>query len=764
MSMQTDDRRRAPVPTHKSRPKESDRTTRRPMVFWDRAKVLLLLLLSFGTLVWSDSSNVPIKAVRDSFRDVATNYWWLLALAGLEVLRQLNYLIQEHSTSYYRFWNTLFSRWHARLDRTNDFTRFRLGRVVKFLIFLFILDKLLAALFDVPEPALISLPALIVRGLPMIFQVVFIMFIAVGQFAAIFWFLSRGGVDTYMPDDLETRFSDVKGQDPVLERVQENMIFLDDPESIEERGGYVPGGLLLWGPPGTGKTLMAQAVAGETAKPFVFVDPGAFVQMFMGVGILKVKSLYRKLRKLAVRYGGVIVFFDEADSLGNRGSLGAQGGGWKFGAGAGGSALDPGCNGLAYLPPASRDAIVRSEMGAAKDPIIMGGMGMGGGMGTLQALLSEMSGLKKPRGFVNRYIRRLLGMKPKPPPKYRILHIFATNMPQSLDEAMLRPGRIDRIYKVGYPSKEGRLETFRGYLETVKHNLTGAQVEQLATMTPYYSGAKIKDLVNEGLILAIRDDRDTIEWQDVWKARSLKELGPPEDVEYIQRERHAVAIHEASHAVAAHLLRAHRMIDLVSIEKRQTTLGMVASLDIEDRVTQWKTELEIDIKVSLASLAGERMFFGGDNSSGVSNDLRSATHLTSLMEGVFGMGTGITSLAGLPQNVISQTPDPTGKVVRRLADRVEQRLQELYDEVYELLEQHRDDLVRLARVLEERKTISGDEVAEVMGSPAGSWTAHFPQGFAAVNPEPLPTDGDGSGNGSGDGKIERRSEEPVAGD
>jgi cell division protease FtsH len=522
----------------------------------------------------------------------------------------------------------------------------------------------------------------------------------------------------------------------------------------------------------THNTLMAEAIAGEVGKPFVFVDPGAFIQMFMGVGILKVKRLFRKLRKLSLQHGGVIVFFDEADSLGSRGSLASGGGPFQPYE----AYDDLSCNGLGFVSAKSRRSVLES-MGVLDeavaepdrkprlvDRIMMGGMGMGGGgMGTLQALLTEMSGLKKPRGLSNR-MRRTIGMKPKPPPKYRILIMMATNMPNSLDEAMLRPGRIDRIYKVGYPSKEGRLETFRGYLETVKHNLTGAQVEQLATMTPYYSGAKIKDLVNEGLILAIRDDRDTIEWQDVWKARSLKELGPPEDVEYIQRERHAVAIHEASHAVAAHLLRAHRMIDLVSIEKRQTTLGMVASLDIEDRVTQWKTELEIDIKVSLASLAGERMFFGGDNSSGVSNDLRSATHLTSLMEGVFGMGTGITSLAGLPQNVISQTPDPTGKVVRRLADRVEQRLQELYDEVYELLEQHRDDLVRLARVLEERKTISGDEVAEVMGSPAGSWTAHFPQGFAAVNPEPLPTDGDGSGNGSGDGKIERRSEEPVAGD
>ena len=114
----------------------------------------------------------------------------------------------------------------------------------------------------------------------------------------LFWFLSRGGVDVYYPDDIKTRFSDVWGQDHVLERVKENIIFLENPEIVEDRGGYVPGGILLWGPPGTGKTLMAEAVAGETGKPYVFVDPGAFINMFMGVGILKVKRLFRKLRKL----------------------------------------------------------------------------------------------------------------------------------------------------------------------------------------------------------------------------------------------------------------------------------------------------------------------------------------------------------------------------------------------------------------------------------------------------------------------------------
>ena len=85
-----------------------------------------------------------------------------------------------------------------------------------------------------------------------------------------------------------------------------------------DRGGYVPGGILLWGPPGTGKTLMAEASAGETGKPYVFVDPSAFVQTFVGVAPMKIKHLYRKLRKLALRYGGVVVFFDEADVLGSR--------------------------------------------------------------------------------------------------------------------------------------------------------------------------------------------------------------------------------------------------------------------------------------------------------------------------------------------------------------------------------------------------------------------------------------------------------------
>src|SRR5262249_1277886 len=101
----------------------------------------------------------------------------------------------------------------------------------------------------------------------------------------------------------------------------------------------------------------------------------------------------------------------------------------------------------------------------------------------------------------------------------------------------------------------GRVRTYEGYFGKVRHELTPEQVDKLAVITPYATGATIKDLVNEALITAIRNGRDVITWQDVIKAKQLKELGPPEDVEYIERERHAVAIHEACHAIVAYRTR-----------------------------------------------------------------------------------------------------------------------------------------------------------------------------------------------------------------
>jgi cell division protease FtsH len=726
-------------PPDGGRPRDEDRLTRKPMSLWDRVKFLLLLVLVWFILVWSVMANDPLVGFSDAMRIELRTGWWVFVLIGLEVIRQIHFLISEHSAAYHRFWTqTVFGGFERVTHRRiSDWSRFRVWRLLTWLFWIAIVAVVIGKIIHTtPILALLRLPELLWKALPFVLQLAFAFFFIAFQFIGLFWLLSRGGVDVYYPDDIKTRFSDVWGQDHVLERVKENIIFLENPELVEERGGYVPGGLLLWGPPGTGKTLMAEAVAGETGRPYVFVDPGAFINMFMGVGILKVKSLFRKLRRLALRYGGVIVFFDEADSLGNRGQL-AQGGGVG---GPGRAAPAPfaaaGCHGFSYLSEDTRWTLTRlameSEIGDEPDTRrnrqMVGGLmngGNGGGMGTLQALLTELSGLKKPRGFVNRYIRRIFGMRPKPPPKYRILVMMATNMPSALDEALLRPGRIDRIYKVGYPSKAGRIRTYEGYLNKVQHELTEEQIDKLATITPYATGATIKDLVNEALITAIRNGRDVITWPDVIKAKQLKELGPPEDVEYIERERHAVAVHEACHALVAFRTRQHMEIDIATIEKGSDYLGMVASIPPEDQFTRWRSEYETDILVSLASLAGERMFFEQDSSSGVSGDLESATAVASFMEGFWGMGNTVSSYStakrlevGSPGGgrggALKKGQDPEAQARHALADRIEDNLTTLLGRTEQILRENRNQVLALAHALETHKTLSGEDIVAVM--------------------------------------------------
>ncbi|GAA1308753.1 AAA family ATPase [Planotetraspora silvatica] len=732
-----------------SGPDDRDPKTRKKISLWDRAKFLLIFSIIYLVLVWYNVvSFTGIMSFSDALVVTARERPWIFVLMGIEVLRQAHFLISERSAGYHRFWtHKVFGgsdRWSKR--RFSDWNRFRMARMLKWLFWLVVLALILGAVLDTsPVLALFKAPQLLWSALPYAAQLAFAFFFIAFQFIGMFWLLSRGGVETYFPDDIKTRFSDVWGQDHVVERVKENIVFLERPDEIEDKGGYVPSGLLLWGPPGTGKTLMAEAVAGETGRPYVFVDPGAFVNMFMGIGILKVKSLFRKLRKLALRYGGVIVFFDEADSLGRRGSLAQQGpqGQGRFGAQAG-------CHGFSYLSEDVRSMIARQSMNGQQDEgqparrnrFVMGGNMMGGGggdPGTLQALLTELSGLKKPRGIVNRHVRRLLGMRPKPPPKYRILVMMATNMPNALDEALLRPGRIDRIYKVGYPSKAGRIRTYEGYFDKVQHQLTEAQIDKLATITPYATGATIKDLVNESLINAIRDGREVIQWSDVVRAKRLKQLGPPENVEYIERERHAVAVHEACHAVVAYRTRHHLEIDLATIEKGADYLGMVSSIKPEDQFTGWRSEYEADVMVSLASLAGERMFFSDDNSSGVSGDLTSATYVTGLMESYWGMGVGVSSLPALQELQIMagkpvQKPktgeggagsgnEPSSRrddiVPDMLGERIEHNLVRLLARTEALLRDNRREVLCVAHALETHKTLDGEDVVAVIESTRG---------------------------------------------
>jgi len=336
-----------------SRPRDTDRKTRVHLSFYDRIKFLLFFTIIFFVLVWADMAGDEALSFEKALANSAYQRWWIFPLFAIEAIRQTHFLISELAAPYHGIWQKYFAFVDRIIHKLSDWTRFRLSRVIKWALVITLLSIVLGAIYkETPVRALFLAPKALWSALPIIGQLMFAVVFVIIQFVAIFWFLSRGGIDTYFPDDIKTRFTDVWGQDHVLARIRENLVFLENPESIEKLGGYVPGGILLWGPPGTGKTLMAESMAGETGKPFVFVDPGAFNNMFFGVGILKVKGLFRKLRKLALRYGGVVVFFDEADALGNRGIMTQRGPGAY-------SAVDA-CHGTAYLSDVANSVITKA--------------------------------------------------------------------------------------------------------------------------------------------------------------------------------------------------------------------------------------------------------------------------------------------------------------------------------------------------------------------------------------------------------------------
>ncbi|NUR88648.1 MAG: ATPase, partial [Nonomuraea sp.] len=230
-----------------SGPSDPEAVTRKKMALWDRSKFLLAIVLAFLVLTWKVMADFRgVVGFTEALQAIARAYPWIFWLAGAEVLRQLHFLVSEHWSGYHRFWSQKvfggFERWtHRRFD---DWTRYRISRAIKVIFFVVLLALVLGAVSgDNPFLALFTVPSLIVQALPFLVQIVFLFFVVIIQFVGLFWFLSRGGVETYFPDDIKTRFTDVWGQDHVVERVRENIVFLERPGEIEERGGYVPSGL-----------------------------------------------------------------------------------------------------------------------------------------------------------------------------------------------------------------------------------------------------------------------------------------------------------------------------------------------------------------------------------------------------------------------------------------------------------------------------------------------------------------------------------------
>ncbi len=228
--------------------------------------------------------------------------------------------------------------------------------------------------------------------------------------------------------------------------------------------------------------------------------------------------------------------------------------------------------------------------------------------------------------------------------------------------------------------------------------------------------------MNESLIVALRDNRTTITWADVLRAKLAKSVGPSEGVEYIERERHAVALHEACHAVISYLVQKRNVIDTATIQKGADYLGFVKPIPIEEQFTSWRSEYEADIMVSLASLVGERMFFDGDSSSGVSGDLQNATTIALAMEGLWGMGGQYGSYAATraPYDAHPVADGNDRNVLETVfGQRVEANLATLAERTGALLTENRASVLAVGHALELYKTISGQDVTAIINGEPG---------------------------------------------
>lgn len=525
-----------------------------------------------------------------------------------------------------------------------------------------------------------ALPGVILAVLQMVLQLLFIASFIVIQFAALYWFLARGASYKIMPGEFQETFDDVRGQKEVVGSVQEVVNLFRGFREFRKIGGYPPHGILFEGPPGTGKTLMAKAVAGTVGVPFIHATGTSFASMWMGMGNLRVMRMFAKARKFSKRYDGCVIFIDELDAIGSRGGT-----------------------------TAARSESPASGLGRVL-PIIMGG-GMGMGSGIINELLVQMDGLITPRGF-RRWIRRLFRMKPKSP-SYNILIIGATNRAQALDAALLRPGRFDRKIHVGLPDKEGRKDIIQYYLSKVRHE--PIDLDKFAQVTMGYSPARIKNIVNEALIFALQDSRDALSWSDIWSAKLVDEIGLKQPVKYTDKEKVMTAVHEAGHAVASReLLSDVEQIQVVTIIKREAALGLVHSLELEERFSRSKQDILNDIKVSLAGMAAEEIWFD-TSTTGTSSDLRNATLNALSYIGQWGMGKRLIAYTVIPPSGYGENETIKQMLAdREIRDEVDGLLKQCKAEVTALLKRRSAAVERIRDELLEREELVGDQLESLM--------------------------------------------------
>jgi len=506
----------------------------------------------------------------------------------------------------------------------------------------------------------------------------------------------------YRPEQIDVGLADVVGVDGVREEVVRSInLFLAHRTYSDTMGGRPRRGLLFEGPPGTGKTHLAKAMAREAGVPFLFVSSTSFQSMFYGATARKIRSYFKELRKAAQREGGAIGFIEEIDAIAT-----ARGGMTR------GGMTSAGMIGTAR---SAATILNRNQMSTE------------GSGGVVNELLVQLQSFDTPTGFQKAFgsvvdrLNLLLPAhrqlsKPHPEPA-NVLIVAATNRADSLDPALLRPGRFDRRLTFDLPSQSGRRALLDHFLATKAHAPELDDPERrdaLAAVTSGYSPAKIENLLDEGLVNAVRRADTKMTWSDVEHARLVGEVGIGAPVEYTAHERRLIATHEAGHTTVAWLVAPERRLEVLTIIKRGEALGLLAHGDRDDVFTRSRSEMLRMIQISFGGQVAEELFFG-DVSTGPAGDLAYATQVGAQMIGAAGMGESLVSFAAVEDGALGGS-NLVGKVLGdgSAREQLERLLVEQKTTVTELLGAHRHLVEALRDALLEHEELIGSQITDVL--------------------------------------------------
>ena len=344
------------------------------------------------------------------------------------------------------------------------------------------------------------------------------------------------------------------------------------------------------------------------------------------------------------------------------------------------------------------------------------GAGLGGGHDereqTLNQLLVEMDGFED---------------------NSAVILIAATNRPDILDPALLRPGRFDRRVTVDRPDVSGR-QKILGVHAANKPLASDVDLERIAKITPGFTGADLANLMNESALLAARRRKEKVGRDEVEEAMERVMAGPERKSRVMsQKEREVIAFHESGHALVGHVLENSDPIHKISIIARGQALGYTMQVPEEDHFLSSRDEMLDQIAVLLGGRTAEELFCG-DITTGASNDLERATKIAREMVTRYGMSEELgTQVFGEAQHEVflgrdyAQKNDYSAETAKRIDDEVERIMREGHDRAREVLSARGDQMRTMAEVLLDRETVEGPAVDALLN---GTWDE-----YVAENPE-----------------------------